>query len=185
MVDVPLCTCPHCGGTEFSDARTVEQIVEDIPEPRIVRTKFRVETARCAACGKRVRERHPGQVSEASGSAGTQVGPRAAALATELKHRFGASYRKTAALFHDAFGFSVTPGALYGIGLRMAKRLEPTLDDLTRDLRQSATVHADETGWPLCGKNGWLWVFAAVDTCIYKIRPTRKADVVCEPSVSM
>ena len=179
-IEVPLCACPHCGGTEFSDARTVEQTVEDIPEPRVVRTTYRVETAQCAACGKRVRGRHPGQVSEASGSAGTQVGPRAAALATELKHRFGASYRKTAALLRDAFGFSVTPGALYGIGLRMARRFEPTLEALTRDLRRSATVHADETGWPLCGKNGWLWVFAAVDTCIYKIRPTRKADVVCE-----
>lgn len=39
-------------------------------------------------------------------------------------------------------------------------------------------MHADDTGWPLCGKNGWLWVMAAIDTVIYRIRPNRKADVV-------
>jgi hypothetical protein len=38
---------------------------------------------------KRVRSRHPRQVSSATGAAGVSLGPRARALAADLKHRLG------------------------------------------------------------------------------------------------
>ena len=35
------------------------------------------------------------------------------------------------------------------------------------------SVNADETGFRIDGKNGWLWVFTSVVGSYYKISPTR------------
>jgi hypothetical protein len=46
--------------------------------------EFYIHVGRCKQCGQRVQGRHPGQTSDAVGSAASQLGPRAIALATEL-----------------------------------------------------------------------------------------------------
>ena len=50
---------------------------------------------------------HPDQISRATGAAGVVIGPRAKALASDLKHRFGASYGKIGEVLNDAFGLAV------------------------------------------------------------------------------
>jgi hypothetical protein len=55
------------------------------------RIRFRVHVGRCRRCGHRVRGRHPRQTSNAVGSAASQLGPRAVALATQLNKGLGLS----------------------------------------------------------------------------------------------
>ncbi|HHE47599.1 MAG TPA: hypothetical protein ENL11_01475 [Candidatus Acetothermia bacterium] len=97
-IAVPLPRCPDCGGP-LIDRTTHEQIQIDLPEvkPQIIR--FRNESGYCPRCGKRVRSRHPDQVSQATGAAGVCLGPRAVALAADLKHRLGIPYRKISQLY--------------------------------------------------------------------------------------
>jgi len=34
FLEVQLCSCPHCGGTQFKDQNAIEQLMEDIPPVR-------------------------------------------------------------------------------------------------------------------------------------------------------
>jgi hypothetical protein len=76
------------------------------------RIRFRVHVGCCRRCGQRVQGRHPQQTSDALGSAASQLGPRALALATELNKGLGLPYGKTSAVLKQAFGLEVTPGGV-------------------------------------------------------------------------
>ena len=79
---LPSC-CPDCGG-EIEHERDAEQWQVDIGELKPEKTLFRVGVGRCKRCGRRVQGRHPEQVSDALGAAGSQVGPSAKAWASFL-----------------------------------------------------------------------------------------------------
>jgi hypothetical protein len=66
-----------------------EQFMVDIPEVRPTITRYVTYSGYCGQCRRRVRSRHPEQISEAVGAAGVAIGPRAKALGADLKHRLG------------------------------------------------------------------------------------------------
>ena len=77
--------CPECGG-RLREIRKHEQFVSDIPVVEVKTTRFITYSGYCSHCHRRVRSYHPEQISHATGAAGVLVGPRAQALATDLKH---------------------------------------------------------------------------------------------------
>ena len=99
--------CPQCG-SRLRDIHKHEQYVADIPKIRPIITRYVTYSGYCCDCHKRVRSRHPEQTSQATGAAGVMVGPRAKALAADLKHRLGGSYGKVSETLNDAFGLQVT-----------------------------------------------------------------------------
>ena len=124
-----------------------DRIQIDLPEVKPLVTRFLIESGYCPNCKRRVRARHPDQVSEAGGAAGTCLGPRAVALAADLKGRLGIPYRKISQLYELAFGLEVTAGGLCQADARLAEKAEPIYRELVEAIRQSAAVYADETGW--------------------------------------
>ena len=173
-VEVPLESCPGCGGG-FASKRALEQIIEEIPEvtPRAI--QLTTYEGRCSRRGT-TRSTHPLQVSTATGAAKVCLGPNALSLATRLQHRFSLSKRKTCELLQDFFGLSLTPGGLVHASHRMARRLRPEFEELERRARESAVLHSDETGWYV-GKPGYsLWVFTNQDLTLYRVveRKTRE-----------
>jgi len=175
----PLESCPECGG-ELSERKEHEQYVVDIPpvEPEI--TRYVTHSGYCAGCQRRVRSRHPEQISEATGAAGVVVGPRAKALAADLKHRLGLSYGKVCDLLNDAFGLQVSRSGWYQAGMRLADQAQPVYEALVETLRESAVVHVDETGWRIGTLSAWLWVFTNQETTVYTIRSSRGHEVVVD-----
>lgn len=153
--EVPLEACPECG-SPLEDRAAHEQVQVDLPEVEPVLTRFRTESGYCPRCRKRVRSRHPRQVSAATGAAGVSVGPRAKVLAAELKHRLGIPYGKITDLFETAFGLEVTAGGLCQADERLAAKAEPIYQELVEAIRGSAVVHADETGWRIGVLSSWL-----------------------------
>lgn len=167
-VEVPLEACPACGGP-LEDRATHEQVQVDIPEVRPVIPRFRTESGYCRRCRKRVRSRHPRPVSSATGAAGVSLGPRARALAADLKHRLGIPYRKVAELFRVAWGLEVTASGLCQADERLAEKAEPVYQELVEALRDSAAVHVDETGWRVGGQGAWWWVLTGPRGTVYTI----------------
>ncbi len=175
----PLASCPECDG-ELTQRKEHEQFVVDIPPVEPVVTRYVTESGYCAHCQKRVRSRHPGQISETSGAAGVVVGPRAKALAADMKHRFGVSYGKVCGLLEDAFGLQVTRSGWYQADVRLARQARPVYEELVEVLRESAVVHADETGWRIGTLAAWLWVFTNRETTVYTIRRSRGHEAVLD-----
>ena len=177
--EAPLDGCPECGGS-LSERKKHEQFVVDIPpvEPEI--TRYVTQSGYCSCCQQRVRSRHPEQISDATGAAGVVVGPRAKALAADLKHRLGLSYGKVCDLLNDAFGLRVSRGGWYQADVRLAEQVHPVYEELVETLRESAVVHVDETGWRIGTLSAWLWVFTNRETTVYTIRHSRGHKVVVD-----
>jgi transposase len=177
--EAPLNCCPDCGGS-LTRRKQHEQFVVDIPpvEPEI--TRYVTYSGHCACCQRRVRSRHPEQISDATGAAGVVVGPRAKALAADMKHRFGLSYGKVCGLLEDAFGLRVSRGGWCQADMRLADQALPVYEELIETLRESAVVHTDETGWRIGTLSAWLWVFTNRETTVYTIRHSRGHDVVVD-----
>lgn len=169
--ELPDC-CPHCGG-ELEETKIDKQYQTEIPQPKIERIEFHIHVGRCKRCGERVQGRHPRQSSDAVGCAASQLGPRAVALATELNKGLGLSYGKTAALLHTVFGLPVSRGGLAQALERVARKAEPTYQELVGEIRGSPSVTPDETGWKVGGKLWWMWAFSSDRLTVYSIQPGR------------
>ena len=174
-----LQACPECGGS-LSGMREHEQFVADIPVVEPVITRYVTYSGYCADCHKRVRSQHPEQTSQAAGAAGVLVGPRAKALAADLKHRLGASYAKVSEALQDAFGLRVTRSGWCQADQRLAETARGVYQELVEAVRRCSVVHADETGWRIGTLSAWLWVFTNQQVSVYAIRDNRSSDVVIE-----
>jgi transposase len=176
---VPI-SCPDCDRFLAAPPVYRDQYQVDLPPPRPVVTRFRVPVCHCPGCGRRVQGRHPEQTSDALGAAAVQLGPNLLALAADLKHRLGLSYRKSADLLGVLTGQTFSAGALARSGHRLRRLGRPTYDRLEAAARASPVQHIDETGWRIGGRSAWLWVFADDRMTLYRIRPSRGHDVVVE-----
>lgn len=171
--------CPQCG-SRLRDIHKHEQFVSDIPKIQPIITRYVTYSGYCGDCHKRVRSRHPEQTSQATGAAGVMVGPRAKALAADLKHRLGGSYGKVSETLNDAFGLQVSRSGWCQADQRLAESADPVYQELIETVQRSSVVHADETGWRIGILSAWLWVFANQEVTVYAIRDNRSSDVVVE-----
>lgn len=175
---IPLPACPCCQGP-LIDQRSLTQYIEEIPPIRPHVTKLTTEQGWCAHCQKDVYSTHPLQTGRADGAAQVQLGPRALALAADLKAK-GLSMRKTVAILEAGFGLKLTPGGLALALQRMGRRVAGDYEKMPELLRASPVVHADETSWWVGGPGWWLWVFTTQDKTHYVVSQSRGAAVALE-----
>jgi transposase len=175
-VEVPLTSCPCCGGA-IHERRPIVQYIEEIPpiRPKVVR--LTTWEAECATCGK-VCSTHPLKTSNAQGAARVQLGPRALAVATLLNKHLGLTMPKTSRLLGKIFQLRITPGGLSQALDRIAERVAGSYDDLINRLRTSDAVFADETSWWVGGPGWWLWVFTNQKGTAYVVDQSRSGQVV-------
>jgi hypothetical protein len=67
-------------------------------------------------------------------------------------------------------------GGLVDASARMAAALLPWYEQIGEELRASACLNADETGWRVNGLTHWLWCFCNPDGCYYMIDRSRGSD---------
>lgn len=157
-----------------------EQFEIDIPEVRPKITRYVTQSGYCSQCRRRVRSRHPEQISEATGAAGVIIGPRAKALGADLKHRLGVPYAKISELMQVAFGLDFTRSGACQADARLAQQGRPVYEELLDLISQSAIVHADETGWRIGPLSAWLWVFTHRQITVYTVEESRGHEVIVE-----
>jgi transposase len=162
----PEC-CPDCGRRLEDKGQRGRTVLEAQPV-QVQRLVYRLQRKRCPHCGKVVQPPAPG------------VLPRC---------QYGNGLLTYLASQHYLYG--TTLGQLEkqtGIGLgsiidalhQLARRLGTIPPRLLREYRRAAVKHADETGWRTDGANGYAWLFATLDTSLFRFRATRSAAVVRE-----
>jgi predicted nucleic acid-binding Zn-ribbon protein len=171
-----LSGCPQCQ-CELKNVKEHEQYEIDIPEIKPIITLFWMLSGTCPECGKRHWMYHPDQISCAVGASGVVIGPRAKALAMDLKHRFGASYGKVSEVLNDTFHLNVTRGAWQQADQRLALQAKPVYEALIEALQSCTVVHGDETGWRIGALSAWLWVFTNQKLTVYTIETSRGHEV--------
>jgi len=171
--------CPECGGA-VTDVKAHEQFVIDLPEVRPQLTRSVTESGYCSRCGRRGRARQPEQIAAARGAAGRRMGPRAKALAADLKPRVGVPFAKVCAGLEVGFWLRWPRSGACQAEARLAAPARAVYQELIGLIRHCAVAHADETGGRIGTLAAWRWVFTTRQATVYPIKERRGHDVVVE-----
>lgn len=169
--------CEACGGVFSADAEP-ELIGEydeiEIPPVKPYVIRHRRFACRCGHCGVAAKAPAPAVATT------TPFGPRIHALAIYLKGFQALSYERLRGLFRDAFGLSVSEGALMNMFIRAHPRFEREAEKAKAILRAARIVASDETGVRIEGTNSYHWVFHCRQAVVHQPDYSRSARVVDE-----
>jgi len=126
--------------------RTRTRIVEDIPEQITpVVTEHTLHRDYCKHCKKHVEPVVPDAMPSAT------LGHHVVALSSWFHYGLGLSVGQAREILGSTLSTEVTAGGLMSAWSRMAEALRPWYEQLGHELRSTACLHADETGWRVDG----------------------------------
>lgn len=169
--------CEQCGLAFPSDTRKdlIGEYDEiEIPPVKPYVIRHRRFACRCGRCGVEAKAPAPAVATT------TPFGPRIHALAIYLKGFQALSYERLRGLFGDAFGLSVSEGALMNMFIRSHPRFEIEAEKAKAIVRAAKVVASDETGVRIEGTNSYHWVFHCKDAVVHQPDYSRAARVVDE-----
>ena len=76
------------------------------------------------------------------------------------------------------FSLKISTSGLSKHVIRIAEIMKPVYQEILKDIKIGVTLHADETGWRVRGKNWWLWVFGTPDSAYFTVDKSRGSVVV-------
>lgn len=156
--------CPDCGGRLQRCRRSRTRIIEDIPETvEPVVTEHTIHRDYCPRCKKDV------EPVVLDAMPGATLGHHVIALTAWLHYGLGVTIDQITAIFGYHFQTRLTPGGLIDAWRRLAEVLQAWYEQIGEQARNSARLHADETGWRVNGVTHWLWCFANARVCYYMI----------------
>jgi len=172
-------SCPDCG-TQLSNVRSHRRLVEDIIPSKVVTTCYHTQSGYCPSCRKQMESRGPDQPPAAAGLDQSQLGLEAMATAAVMRVCYRLPLRQITQLFADLPGLRISPAAIAKQIQRMSRWLAGYYDQLQLLLRAAAVVHADETGWRVDGKNGYLWTLTNDQHTLYHVDKSRSGKVIAK-----
>ncbi len=145
--------CPDSGTLLGSPSETRTRIIEDIQDIKPVVTEHTIYRTYCPTCKKIVEPPVPDALP------GATIGNHLLALTAWLHYGLGNTLSQIISVLSHHLHFELTPGGLVSMWHRLAAILYPWYETIAEQARQSAVLHADETGWRVAGKTYWLWCF--------------------------
>jgi transposase len=167
-----LSVCPHCGTPLKEPVKSRPRYVEEIPLLEPVVTKHTINRYWCPCCRKQVEP----VFTEAMPN--HNIGLRVYLYTAWLHYVLGISVDNLVKILNYLFHFPLSPGALTQGWQRLANLLKPEYESIGKKAKESAVLHADETGWRLNGITHWLWCFTNKDLCYYVIAKSRGSPVI-------
>lgn len=163
--------CPCCGGPVQRCNRTRTRIIEDIPqEITPVVTEHTIHRDYCPSCKKHVEPVVPDAMP------GATLGHHVVALSSWFHYGLGVTVGQLLEILDSHLHTDITAGGLLAGWHKLAEALFPWYEQIGRQARAGAVLHADETGWRVDGQPYWLWCFCNQRCCYYLIDPSRGSD---------
>jgi transposase len=175
--DYLLDACPSCGG-HLLLADGAEPIVIQRVEIAAVPVEIhehRSHPGWCPCCQRTRYAPFPTSIER-----GGLAGPRLTTVIAYLKGACHASYSTVRKFVRDVIGLTISRGQLAKIVGKVSRALERPYEELLGDLPGQAVLNVDETGHKHNGQQHWTWCFRAGLYTLFKIDPTRGADVLIE-----
>jgi transposase len=174
--DYLLDACPACGGhLLLTDVEpVVAQRVEIAAVPLEIH-EHRSHPGWCPHWRKECYAPFPLSIER-----GGLAGPRLTTVIAYLKGACHASYSTIRKFVRDVIGLTISRGQLARIVGKVSRALEQPYEELLGDLPGQAVLNVDETGHKRNGQQHWTWCFRAGLYTLFKIDPTRSADVLIE-----
>src|SRR6516164_1887452 len=171
-----LHACPCCGGPLRRNgglARVVQQI--DFQQPPLTVEQHTSPEYWCDHCARSYKAALPAAIET-----GGLLGPRLTALVAYLKGVCHASFSTVRKFLRDVVGVTISRGQLAKVITKVSAALEQPYQQLLEDLPNQDRLNVDETSHRNNGALMWTWCFRAELYTLFKIDPTRSADVLID-----
>lgn len=159
-----------CGGLVGEWQLSKRHQTVDLPPIKPLVTEYRLHAGCCEQCGKRHEATLP------AGASGRMTGPRLLALIGTLTGGYRLSKRQVQGLLQDVFDIDISVGTISQSEAQLDEMLAPAVAQAHAYVKQSAVVHADETGHHEKGMRQWMWVAIAGWVSVFLARASRSAD---------
>jgi transposase len=167
-------SCPACGHDlqpTLTIAPRIVQQVEIVAAPLSIQ-EHRSHPGWCPHCQKLYEAPLPPGIQR-----GGLVGPTLTTLIAYLKGACHASFSTIRKFLRDVVRVTMSRGELARIIAKVSRVLERPYEELLEGLPTQARLNVDETGHKQNGRRMWTWCFRASLYTVFKIDPTRSADV--------
>jgi transposase len=111
---------------------------------------------------------------------GGLLGPRLTTLIAYLKGVCHASFSTIRKFLRDVVRLTISRGQLAKVIAKVSAALEQPYEDLLARLPGEPLLNVDETGHKQNGLRQWIWCFRAELYTLFRIDPTRSAEVLIE-----
>lgn len=150
-----VAVCSDCGTdlTTVAATKVEKRQIFELPPPKIDVIEHQSKHKVCPECAKVNRGVFPADVTQP-----VQYGPRFKALTIYLQQAQLLPYQRTALLFKDVFGHSLSQGTVLNLNRECHRKLAAVESEIKSQLQAAATIHCDETGFYELGKRHWLHV---------------------------
>ena len=175
--DHRLDTCPACGHDRRPTLPIAPRLVQqvDIGEVPLGIEEHRGHPGWCPRCPKLPEAPLPSGIER-----GGLVGPRLTTLIAYLKGAGHASFATIRKFLRDVVRGTISRGQLARIIAQVSRALERPSEGLREGLPRQAWLNGDETGHKRNGDRLGTGCFRAGLGTLFKIDPTRSADVLIE-----
>ncbi|HXE54842.1 MAG TPA: IS66 family transposase, partial [Tepidisphaeraceae bacterium] len=163
--------------TQLLEVREYLRHVEELIPFKLLTTCYHTTGGYCPSCRKVVESRAADQPPAADVPHG-QFGLNALATAAVMRVCYRMPLRQITRLFAHLPGMRLSPGAIVKQIKRLGRWLQKQYHRLQLVLRAAGVVHADETGWRIDGKNGYLWTLTNARHTLYHVDRSRGGDVI-------
>jgi transposase len=178
IVEHRVVNCPDCqlrlGGISLARCREII----DIPVPAPVEvTEHRIYKGWCAGCQKW----HEAPVDFHDQVLGQgRIGVRLARLIATIRTVMRVPIRPLQAYLQTFHAVTISIGEIVELLHRLKDHMHPQLETLTKEIRASPAIQADETGWREDGMNGYIWSVSTPTLRYYEYHHSRAGEVVKE-----
>ena len=169
--------CSLCG-KDLADEKPLPtinvRIIEDIPEPveRPEVIKVEQEKKYCPDCKAVITAKSELALPKAN------IGLNSTILICYLWVALCLPFTRIKDYLKVFFGKDISTSGLSKHVIRVSGIMKDVYDEILGDINNAITLHADETGWRVRGKNWWLWVFGTQDSAFFTVDQSRGSDVV-------
>jgi transposase len=176
-LDHRLDLCPACGHGLQPMLTIIPRVIQqvDIHDVPLMIQEHRGHPGWCTHCHKAYEAPPPTGIER-----GGLVGPRLTTVIAYLKGVCHASYSTVRKFLRDVVGLTISRGQLANIIAKVSEALERPYEQLLLDLPDRGRLNVDETGHKKNRLRQWVWCFRADLYTLFKIDPTRSADVLIE-----
>ena len=155
---------------ESSNERIIEDIPDIVERPEVI--KVEQEKKYCNDCKEVITAKSELALPKAD------IGLNSTILICYLWVAVCLPFTKIKDYLKTFFGKDISTSGLSRHVIWVSKIMKDVYDEVLGDINNAVTLHADETGWRVRGKNWWLWVFGSQDSAYFTVDKSRGSSVV-------
>jgi transposase len=141
--------------------------VAELPARAVRIIEHQSVACRCGRCGAISQGRIPEAIRVSS------TGPRLSGAIGMLSVLVQGSRRAVAEAVEQMLGCPIALGTISARERELSEALAGPYEQLVEHVSAARVKHVDETGWPLKGKQRWLFVAATKDAAVFRIEKAR------------